>query len=206
MHTCKYASIWHIILTVKEILSFVTIVYNMREVEIKIKLKDFKSTINNLKRQGCKFSKKITQEDWVYIPKNEPKVPVPFGVNVLRIRKQDEEYLFTLKISDKHNHLSKEEVEIKITEPIKVQKIIKLLGFKLIAIVKKQRIKCKFEGFEICLDRISGLGDFMEVEKITNKNPLEVQQEMIQLLRGLGIIRYTRIKVGYDVLVFRKRK
>jgi adenylate cyclase class IV len=83
----------------------------MKEVEIKIQVTDLAEARKKFEAGGFVFGEPRTQEDTIYIPETEEMVPVKPGVNVLRIRKQDDKVLFTLKQSDQHNHLSKLEHE-----------------------------------------------------------------------------------------------
>jgi adenylate cyclase class IV len=86
----------------------------MKEVEVKIRIADPDKIAQILKAQGCILGEPVIQHDMVYIPNEVPTVPVPAGVNVLRIREQDERAIFTLKQSDFGNNLSKLEHELEI--------------------------------------------------------------------------------------------
>jgi len=176
----------------------------MREVEVKIKISNPEETIRILLKQGCVLSEPIKQRDVVYIPNKVPTVPCPAGTNVLRIRYQGSKSLFSLKRSDAGNHLSKLEYELEISEPEKMDAIIKAMGFKIITDTTKTRKKCRIKDYEICVDSVNDLGDYLEIEKITDQDPQKVQQEMLKFLQDLGIDTSERINVGYDVLYARK--
>ncbi len=176
----------------------------MKEVEIKIQVDNLEEIAQLLAKKGCVFTQAFTQDDIVYIPNNEPTVPVPAGVNVLRIRREAEKTKFTLKRSDVDNHLSKLECELEISDPEQMEKIIGLLDYKEIAHTTKTRRICKINDFEICLDHVNELGDYLEIEKITDENPLAVQKEMLDYLSALGVDVSKRVGVGYDVLYVRK--
>lgn len=176
----------------------------MKEVEIKIQVDNLEEITKLLVKKGCMFSEAFTQDDRVYIENSQPTVPVPPGVNVLRIRKEAKRTLFTLKRSDEHNHLSKLECELEISDPEQMEIIIGLLNYKEIAHTTKTRRTCKVNDFEICLDHVNELGDYLEIEKITDENPLMVQDQMLSYLSELGIDINKRVKVGYDVLFVQK--
>lgn len=176
----------------------------MKEVEIKIRIADVESLIKQLESQGCKLSEALTQEDVVYIPNEIPGVPAPAGTNVLRIRKQGGKTIFTLKQSSAGNHLAKLEHEVEIENGQEMERIIMLLGFKEIARTTKTRRKCKLADYEICVDRVDELGDFLEMEKMTSEDPKKVQDTMLELLYKIGIDVSQRVNVGYDVLYFQK--
>ncbi len=176
----------------------------MKEIEIKIQLGDLDEVRAVLEKQGCVFESPKAQEDTIFIPNNEPTVPVPAGVNVLRIRRQNNKAVFTLKQSDFGNNLSKTEIETEVLDAESMEKAVGLLGYKKIAVVNKSRQICKFKGFEICLDLVEKLGDYLEMEKITDEDPETVQAEMLSLLGELGIDASKQVGYGYDVIYVQK--
>lgn len=178
----------------------------MREVEVKIEIDTVDSVVTLLESKGCAMSEPITQEDAIFIPADEPKLPVPAGVSVLRIRTQNGKSMFTLKQSDpgRHLHLSKLELETGIDDPAVMEQAILALGFKEAARVRKSRRTCRLGDVEICVDQVENLGAFMEAEKITEDNPQAVQDELMHKLAELGIDINRRVFVGYDVLMFEK--
>lgn len=176
----------------------------MKEVEIKVKVADLPELQRKLETGGFVFGQPTVQEDVIYIPEHEHFVPVKPGVNVLRIRKQGEKTLFTLKQSDPHNHLSKLEYELEISSGNEMRNIIGLLGFKEVTRVKKTRTKSKKEELEVCLDVVEGLGSFVEVEKMTDADPSVAQQEMVELLAKYGVDASDRVHLGYDILMVQK--
>jgi adenylate cyclase class 2 len=176
----------------------------MKEVEIKFKAGDLESLKTKLEALGFVLKAPLKQEDIIFIPEDEPTVPVRAGINVLRIRKQSGEARLTLKQSDKNNHLSKLEHEIKIFDAEVAEKIITCLKFKEMARVQKIRTTAKNQEYEVCLDEVEGLGNFIEVEKITDEDPQEVQARMLEFVRTLGIDPANRVHFGYDILMVQK--
>lgn len=176
----------------------------MKEVEIKIKIENPEKVRKILEDYGCVFSEPITQQDVVYVPEHITTLPTPIGVNVLRIRHQQNKTILTLKRRESANMLSKLEHELEISDAGQMETIIKLLGFNQISDITKTRCKCKINGYEICLDDVKGLGQFLEMEKLTDENEDETQAAMIQFLLSLNIDTEQRMDVGYDVLAFRK--
>jgi adenylate cyclase class 2 len=127
-------------------------------------------------------------------------------VNVLRLRKQNGKVIFTLKQSDVGNHLAKLEKEVEVKDLEIMEQIILLLGFKLVTQVKKNRLKCKVGDLEVCIDEVEGLGNFIEVEKMTLEDPKLVQQEMQGFLTSFGIDIANQFYEGYDVLMFKQKQ
>ncbi|MCL5666833.1 MAG: class IV adenylate cyclase [Patescibacteria group bacterium] len=176
----------------------------MKEVEVKIKVADINKAIRILKDHGCVLGAPVKQRDIVYIPNEIPDVPVPAGTNVLRIRQQVGKSIFTLKRSDQGNHLSKLEREVEIFNKKQMHEIIKLLEFKVIADITKIRRKGKVGEYEICADKVKELGDFLEIEHLTDKDPNQAQKKMLGFLQSCGIDTSQREMVGYDVLYVQK--
>lgn len=176
----------------------------VKEVEIKIRIDDADATVEALEKQGCVFSQAVEQRDIVYIANDQPAVPVPAGANVLRIRLEKDRKVFTLKRSDFGNNLSKIEHEVEIKDGERMAEIVKLLGYKIVADTTKTRRRCKIENFEICVDRVNELGDYLEMEEMTDRDPKQAQQEMLEFLKQLGIDSSRQEEFGYDVLYVRK--
>ncbi len=176
----------------------------MKEIEVKAKTDDLDRLANALSQLGCQFSKPIVQNDRIFIPKGT-SVPALPGVSVLRIRQQDGKFLFTLKQAVS-NQLDCVEKELGIDDPEVLVEIFLLLGFEESSQVKKVRQKCQYQGMEICLDKVEGLGSFIEVEKISDENAKDVQEELFRFLQTLGIQKEDQVFFGYDVLLSHQEK
>jgi adenylate cyclase class 2 len=179
----------------------------MYEVEVKARLVDRNSVFKKLEALGCKFSHELHQIDEIFTPK-EGVFPPPKGVPVLRIRKENDIYILTLKI----NQTSRQdciEHEVKIADKGEMEKIIKLLGFKDDVTVEKRRIKTKYKDMEIVLDSVTELGEFIEAEKITNEaDPFarkNIQEELLEFLYTIGVSKGDVVVDGkYDIMLYEK--
>ncbi len=176
-----------------------------REIEVKAKIHYIKNIITKLKKLGCKMSKPIIQDDIIFANNNGPFTKHQPGENILRIRKADNKFLFTVKQSQK-TEMDAIEHEIMVDNPKELYSIIKLLGYKEEVRVHKKRIKTKHKNWEICIDEVRGLGRFIEVEEITNEkaDSERVQEKLFVFLETLGIKRKDRVMSGYDTLVYSK--
>jgi len=181
----------------------------MYEVEVKAKLKDRKAVIKKLQDFGCKFSEELHQVDHVYFPEGFT-FPPPIGTGILRVRKQNDKYFFTLKISQSGRQDSIErEMEIKDGEMM--IEIIKLLKYQEAPTVDKKRNKTKYKDMVIELDEVKELGEFIEVEKIVTHTDPEVrkniQKELCEFLETLGVGREDLlVNAKYDIMLFEKNK
>ena len=181
----------------------------MYEVEVKAKLKDRKAVIKKLQNFGCKFSEELHQVDRVYFPEGFV-FPPPIGTGILRVRKQNDKYFFTLKISQSGRQDSIErEMEIKDGEMM--IEIIKLLKYQEAPMVDKKRIKTKYKDMVIELDEVKELGEFIEVEKIvTHTDPekrKKIQRELCDFLEILGVAKEDLlVNAKYDIMLFEKQQ
>ncbi len=179
----------------------------MYEVEVKAQLHNREEVIEKLQKLGCVFSSEIHQIDHVFIPKALP-FPPPKGVPILRVRKQSDKNIFTLKI----NQSSRQdciERELEIGDGDMMIDAIKLLGYKEVPRVEKRRIKTTYKDMEIVLDVVERLGEFIEAEKITEEADPEIrkkiQEELFSFLGELGVRKEDHMIDGkYDIMMYEK--
>jgi adenylate cyclase, class 2 len=177
----------------------------MKEVEVKARVSDLDALQTTIEKLGIKFSKPVTQNDLVFAERLDNFTESLSGVNFLRIRKQGNKTLLTLKRPEANETVSFErEVEIYDAEPMR--QIIEFLGFKLAVRVNKKRRQAKHRDLELCLDDVEGLGTFIEVEKMAEENDdsLKIQKELYTFLKQFGITDADRVEDGYDTLVAKK--
>ncbi len=176
----------------------------MKEIEIKYKLSDRSSVLAALEAAGVEFGEIVHQDDTSYAPKTwtrgQDSIQVPF----MRIRREGEKSILTLKQPDK-GHLDRIEHETVIDDPVQMKKIVELAGFKQDAHVVKERRKARYQDYEICVDRVEVLGDFIELEKIVedDANGELVQDELRELLKDIlgSLDGLEEVHRGYDVLI-----
>ena len=180
----------------------------MREIEIKFKLFDSVENVRELlEGKNFIFEPEKKQEDIVYMcSRNYDNFLTKITSPVLRIRLVGNENIFTLKKS-RSNELDSIEYETHISDKDSLDKIIKLLDYKEIVRVDKTRFESKNKDISICLDRVAGLGDFIELEKITDEkaDPKVIQRELKELFLSWGI-GGEEVTKGYDSLLFLENK
>lgn len=176
-----------------------------KEIEVKAKIKSPKDIIAKLKKLGCKISKPIIQDDTIFARYHGSSTRHHSGENILRIRRANNKILFTVKQSQK-NELDCIEHEISVDDAKETRSIIEMLGYKEKVRVCKTRIKTRYNGWEICVDEVKGLGNFMEVEEITNgeTDSKKVQEKLFCFLETLGVKRADQVMNGYDTLMYTK--
>lgn len=178
----------------------------MREIEIKILSKNLKEVELKAKEQGCIFSDPIIQHDTIYSSKNSNNdfwEQTKEGDIILRIRRLANTAEFNLK-QQRSNEMDNIEYETKIENPEAMHQILFILGWTPSVEVKKVRRKGKIGNYKICLDQVEELGDFVELEKMTDDNadPNQVREELFQVLESLGLSRQDEEIKGYDTQIF----
>ncbi len=178
----------------------------MREIEIKLKAKNLDEIEEKLKQQGCVFSEPIIQHDVVYssAQNTEPYDKIGgVGYIAIRIRYQNNNATLTLKKQQSHQ-MDNLEYESEIENPKNVHEMLLILGWKPEVQVKKTRRKGKLGEYEVCLDRVEGLGDYIELEQLTadDANPEEIKKEFLEILKPLGLSEEDEEVNGYDTLMW----
>ncbi|MFA6274248.1 MAG: class IV adenylate cyclase [Candidatus Paceibacterota bacterium] len=174
------------------------------EVEIKVKVNNFEEIKKKIFSLG-KLVKSIKQIDEYFIPSHrnffEHK---PQPIEHLRIRTNPDksvfEYTRTINLKENLDYDYAEEYETGISNVEEFRKTLEFLDFKNIVTVEKQREYWDCGDIEIALDRVKGLGDFMEAEAKGNfKDEAEAKKACIVFLENLGFkdIENTQIKIGY---------
>ena len=180
----------------------------MREIEIKVKVKDIEALRAELVKRSCVLREPVEQHDTIYTGGNTDVWEKPIeGQIVMRIRRQPTGAKFTLK-RQLSNELDNIEHEVKIDDPDTFHKILGELGFKPMVEVKKVRQRGKLGDYEICVDRVEQLGDFVELEKMTDEDVdrVMIEKQLFAELEPFGISRTDQVTNGYDTLIYRLEK
>ena len=158
----------------------------MFEVEIKARA-PVEALEAELKRRGAVFEKAVRQADAYY---NAPDRDFAVTDEAVRLRAQEGRAYLTYK-GKKLDAQSKtrKEVEVEVSDFARAEDILQSLGFRRTLDVAKERRIYHYQGAEVCLDRVAGLGEFVELEAQV-RSQAEVgpkRDELIALLRGLGV-------------------
>ena len=179
---------------------------NNIEIEIQVKIERPKTLIEFLEKNSVFLSEK-QQIDEYFSPAHRDFLGIRPVAEWLRLRQSDKEY----SINYKNWHFDKngksnycDELETKIGDINQVRKILSALDFKSIVIVDKLRKIWTYKDYEIAVDSVKKLGDFVEIEYIgndKNADPEKVAKEMISFLKELGCGKIKRNYVGYPFLL-----
>lgn len=171
------------------------------EIEIQVNIENSKPLLNFLEK-NADFQKENHQTDEYFSPAHRDFTAVRPIKEWLRLRNSDGKYSITYKNwhfdeNGKSGHC--DEYETGINDLNQAQKILKVLDFKSIVTVDKLRKTWTYKDYEIDIDLISGLGDFVEIEYIGNEDadPKKITEEMVNFLKEVGCGKIKRNYVGY---------
>ena len=176
-----------------------------KEIEVKARVEDFSDIKTRLEGFGCSFGEPVVQEDIIFVNFKDDFTAFKPGANFLRIRNAKGKIFFTLK-QPQANELDCIEKEVEISDSDQFRGALELMGYHEAVRVRKTRLKAKYNDIEICLDDVADLGTFIELERITDGDGKEVQEELVGFLETLGIGRENRVEKGYDTLVYLSQK
>jgi adenylate cyclase, class 2 len=177
-----------------------------KEIEIQVQVEKIKPLIQFLK-MNAKLVKKEHQIDEYYTPHHRDFIAVRPVAEWLRLRQENGKTTLTYKNwhylkNGKSTHA--DEYETKVEDFNQMQSIFRALDFKIITHVDKKRQTYKYKDFEISLDCVKTLGDYIEIEYKGNDNkvdPQKITDQMIKLLKDLNVGKIYRNYVGYTFMV-----
>lgn len=175
----------------------------MKEIEIKARVQDIRSLQKKLISWGCNFTEPILQEDQIFLANGLTFSDIQKETAVVRVRQSGSVCLLTLKkrLLDK-DELVKLEEEVIVSDRDRAVAILQHMGYHEVVRVNKKRVECPYEDLTICLDEVTRLGSFIEVEKLTEDDDItKTQKRLVEFLRSLGIDESDRIFQGYDTLM-----
>ncbi len=161
----------------------------MLEIEIKAYCHDCKEIIDRIVSLGGKIKETREEKDLYF---NHPSRDFEKTDEAFRIRVIDDRNILTYKgpkLDEKTKTRFEQEVAFDDFESMKT--ILLKLGFVLVDEVVKERTIYLLNDIEICVDRVVGVGDFVELEKMgTDKERCE--KELFELSEMLGLDRFER--------------
>lgn len=178
---------------------------SVREIEIKVKLANLDEAKQKLGAAGITISQPKKQHDVVYcLPENLQSEGGDTSVNWLRVRTEnDSTVYFTLKRSVSGS-LDSIEHETTVEKSDELEKILDYMGYVQFSDLTKIRQTGHYgESIEVCVDEVSPLGGFIELEKLCpdDADGPAVEKELFAALDALGIEYTERMTKGYDELM-----
>jgi len=159
-----------------------------KEIEVKVKLTSYLQAKQILDKK-LTLKKRVVQIDEYWTPAHK-HIYNTKPREYLRVRQEGNEtrleYHPKSVLNKKGEKLYSPEYETPVSDGNMLRKILQLLDCKKIIVIKKHRSYYENEDLIFCLDKVEGLGAFLEVEAkkvIKNyKHTFELCQENIDLL------------------------
>lgn len=173
----------------------------MKNIELKVRVNDRAAMARLIRKLGAKKKGVLRQTDTYF--------DAPNGRLKLREEqsRDDADLIFYSRPDKKASRLS--EYDILNIAGADVKRMKRFLGKSLSVrvIVKKERALFIHRHTRIHLDRVSGLGEYLELETVVTKQPLaEAKKEHAAVIEALGLDSCEKIPASYSDLLMSKRK
>ncbi len=172
------------------------------EIEIQVNIENKKPLIEFLKN-NAQFKSEKQQIDEYFSPIHRNFLAIRPVKEWFRLRDSGKDYSINYKnwhIDDKGRGIYCDEYETKVESLEKIKEILRILNFKTITKVRKIRKSWNYKDYEINIDLVDNLGDFVEIEYIgqdKNLKPEEITNQMVNFLKDLGCGKIKRNYRGY---------
>jgi adenylate cyclase class 2 len=159
------------------------------EIEIKCYCDDDKNVKSLLSEMGAQFIGKRFESDTYF---NHPAKDFKDSDEALRLRKVGEKTIITYK-GPKVSKITKARIEHEtvVEDYASMKNILEGLGFIRSGVIEKERFIYSFNGMEISIDYVDGLGTFVEIEKIGELKD-EIEKELFNIAERLGLNKFER--------------
>lgn len=138
----------------------------MQEIEIQVQVEN----VDNLKSfltENAQFISEKRQVDEYFTPAHRDFIGVRPISEWLRLRNEGDEYSFNYKqwhYDDNGHGTFAEEFETVISDIESAHSILQAINCRQVVVVDKSRQKWMLGDYEIALDSVTGLGEFIEIE------------------------------------------
>lgn len=179
------------------------------EIEVQAKVEHVAPLLSLLEREG-QFQSEKRQVDEYFSPAHRDFLAAHPVEEWLRVRRSDHGCSLNYKkwhIDKEGRGLYADEYKTKIEDADMARKVITSLDAKSIVTVEKMRKTWLYRDYEINLDSVKGLGDFVEVEYMGKRDPSEhreIMEEMVKFLKDLGCGRLEVNHSGYPALLLNR--
>lgn len=167
----------------------------MKNIELKVFINDFREIAPSLRKIGAKYNRKLKQVDTYYDCKNSR----------LKIRIIDNT-IFELISYQRPNRKGTKISNYHVTKikPTEIETIRSGLEHKFgkKVIVKKQRNLWIYKHSRIHLDKVYGLGKFLELETVVKRiTPSQARKEYNEIVNLLNLSKYKEYNKSYSDLL-----
>jgi len=173
------------------------------EIEIKVKINDRKIIRKKLLALSAIFQGKTHQVDTYFSLYKRPYTKK--RGSIVRLRRNVDTKKVILAFHTDKRYSETDECEIEVSDLKETQRMLKLMKARPEAVVDKVRQHFKLGRFLIVLDKVKGLGDYIEVE-LESKNYQDSIKKILDFYKKLGIDAKSNIRYpGYLQLTLAKK-
>jgi len=173
----------------------------MKNIELKVKVGDRAAMARLIRKLGAEKKGILRQTDTYF--------DAPNGRLKLREEqsRNDADLIFYSRPDKKTSRLSEYDILKIAGADVKRMKRFLEKSLSIKVIVKKERTLFIHQNTRIHLDRVSGLGDYLELETVITKQPLaEAKKEHVAIVEALGLYSCEKIPVSYSDLLISSRE
>jgi len=173
-----------------------------KEIEIQVRIENNVNLFLFLHKEA-KFIGEQHQIDRYFTPAHKNFIQVRPVNEWLRLR--DSSGKFSINYKNWHNEIDGkrdycDEYETPIESLEQMEKIFGVLDMKEVVTVDKVRKLYVYQQYEIAIDSVNGLGDFVEIEykgEIKKQTPTQITSGMVAFLKKIGCGKIARNSGGY---------
>ncbi|MCL5436089.1 MAG: class IV adenylate cyclase [Patescibacteria group bacterium] len=178
---------------------------NDKEIEIQVQIEKAEPLLNFLEKHGD-FKYESRQTDEYFTPSHRDFIAIRPVKEWLRLRTEAGRHTITYKnwhYGSGGRSYHADEYETQVADLASLKKLFLALNFKPLTAVDKTRRVFQYKDYEIALDSIKNLGEFVEIEyKGRARSEAKViYNEMVEFLRGLNCGKIRRNNGGYPFLL-----
>lgn len=174
----------------------------VKEIEVKVKIDNILQLKKELKKLGAVFSLPKQQTDTYYRLKNLINQTQKPGSYIIRIRQSNKFYLTLKAFTSRYGVW--EEYETAVENPQELERILKRIGFVRVLTIHKRRTSVKLNGFNLEIDEIKELGNYLEVE-VQGTNGKKIQEEIKNFFLKLNLPEENIERRGYPEILLEAR-
>lgn len=169
------------------------------EHEIRLRVGDFNEAKNFISKNKAVYVGAAKQIDRYY---GNIKLYTKNKSFLIRIRSEKDSHFLTYKAST--GRLGRyEEYETKIDDPKTIETILRKSKFNNIINVTKSRTTYKLKDCSINFDKVTGLGNFIEIEIISDRKK---HKELNQIVKDMGLTKAEVVRQGYVSMILARSK
>lgn len=174
----------------------------MLEIEIKCRCADLARLERLVIEKGGVAREKRRETDLYF---NHPSRDFASTDEAFRVRSAGDYHALTYK-GPKMPGRSKTryEAEVEVGDPALMKEILVKLGFREVSAVAKERALYDLGDISVCLDRVDGVGDFVELEKMGEEKE-SIEAALFALAADLGLVEFEK-RSYLEMLLEKKRQ